>query len=187
MKISFNSRQAIIFSLLAFLMIPAGGAATACGPGGWHGKAVAGNCTGAGAAARMEKMKVMLDLSDEQKALMDEMHRANRALHTRMCPDAAAGCAPEKEQIRTMHLFRAEIAAENPDFQAVAAKVKSEYQGEYRAEFDAAVDARAAFMESLTPEQRDRLLKMRAHGRFHNRHHGWNKENRNHLPDNAGK
>jgi Spy/CpxP family protein refolding chaperone len=183
MKNLFNSKRVFVFLLFASLMIPVGVTAVACGPGGWHGKAMAGNCTGAGAAARMEKMKAMLDLSDGQKALMEEMHQANRALHTRMCPDATAGCGPEKEQIRTMHLFRAEIAAENPDFQAVAAKVKAEYKGEYRAEFDAAVDARATFMESLTPEQRDKLLKMRAHGRFHNKHHGRGRGH--HQPDSA--
>ena len=167
-----NPKNTIIFSLFVLLMIPAAGTVLAQGPGGWHGKGMMGNASGPGAAARMEKMKTMLNLSEEQKVLMNNMHQANRALRNITCPDGAGKCTPGREQIRTRLLFKAELAAENPDFQAVADKVKAEYQGKHKAEFDAAVDAKKAFMESLTPEQRDSIFMMKGHGGFHRRYHG---------------
>ena len=49
-------------------------------------------------------------------------------------------------------------------------KIKSEYQGKYRESFEAAVDARVAFLSSLSSEQRRNMVKMKGrHGRHHNR------------------
>jgi hypothetical protein len=116
--------------------------------------------TGNRFAAHAEKMKAMLKLSNEQAGLLDSMHRANVDLNTKACPGNASGCIPARELTRAFHLFRAELAAENPDFHAIGDRLKSEYQGKYKEEFDKAIDARVAFMSTLTPEQRESMMKM---------------------------
>ncbi len=103
-----------------------------------------------------------LNLTEEQSALHDKMHAARRAFMEKACSeDKAEGCRQSKLRKRLFHLFRAELAAENPDFAGVAAKLKAEYHGKYKTEFDAMVDSRAAFMGSLTQEQREKLLELR--------------------------
>lgn len=167
MKRLFTAKNAAAFFITALLLMPAAGTALAWGPGGHHARGMNGGCTGDHFAAKVQGMKAMLKLTDEQVTLLDNMHEAHKALRAKMCTDPAAGCTPTKEQIRAMYLFRAELAAANPDFPAVADKLKAEYQGDAKGEFDAAVDARTAFMESLTPEQRDAMLTMRHHGGPH--------------------
>ncbi len=109
----------------------------------------------------MHKGKMNLNLNDKQQALFQKMRESGAKFRTKMCPDQGAGCTPDKEQIRAMYLFKAELAAEKPDFQAVGKKIKGEYQGQFKTEFNAAIDAKAAFLESLTPEQRDTILTRR--------------------------
>ncbi len=104
-----------------------------------------------------------LHLSADQSRLHDTMHITRRAFMEKACSDSsnAQGCRNSKLRKRVFHLFRAELAAEKPDFAGAAAKAKNEYHGKFKAEYDAMVDARAAFMSSLTEAQRDKLLQMR--------------------------
>ena len=174
MKRSTLSKSISASILMAAFLFTSAGAAFAWGPDsgkhhgqGMQGQGMHGNCSGAQYASRAEMMKSMLKLTDEQQGLMDDMHQAFMELKNKRCPDGwKPECMKNRERMRAMYLFRAEIAAENPDFPAVAEKIKSEYQGTDKAEFDTAVDARAAFLESLTPEQREILIKMGPHGRF---------------------
>ncbi len=107
------------------------------------------------------KGKMNLNLTDKQQALFQKMRDSGAKFRTKMCPDKGADCTPDREQIRAMYLFKAELAAEKPDFQTVAKKIKGEYHGQFKTEFNLAIDAKAAFLESLTPEQRDTLLSRR--------------------------
>ncbi len=129
------------------------------------------NCPNNYHGTRADMMKAKLKLTDEQQVLLDEMHQAYMDYGNKKCPDGITPkCMRSREQMRSMLLFRAELAAQNPDFLAVADKIKDEYHGDYKAEFDRAVDARAAFMASLTPEQRATLMKMKFHGMPHGSH-----------------
>jgi len=105
--------------------------------------------------------QINLILTDKQRALFQKMRDSGAKFRTKMCHDQGADCAPAKEQIRAMYLFKAELAAEKPDFQAVAKKINSEYHGQYKAEFNSAIYAKAAFLESLTPAQMDTMLSRR--------------------------
>jgi len=142
-----------------------GGQHQGMGQGMNQGQGMHGNCTSERYSNRAEMMKSKLNLSDEQQALQAEMHEANMEVRNRKHQDGStSGHMNNREQKRAMHMFRAELASENPDFQAAADKIKNEYRGADKAEFDAAVDARARFMESLSPEQRDTMMHM-SHGR----------------------
>ena len=167
MKKMTISKGAATCVVLVTVLMSAAGASFAWGPGSQqhHGKGMH-NCTGDRFKNRAEMMKSALNLTDEQQVLLEEMHQATMEFKNVQCPDRwTPDCMKNRQQMRTMHLFRAELAAENPDFQGVAEKVKNEYTGENKEEFDSAVDARARFMESLTPEQRDTMMQMKFHGR----------------------
>ncbi len=170
-KMTF-SKGASTLAFLLTMLLSTSGTSFAYGPGNQqhHGKGMHQNCPSGNFSSRAEMMKSSLNLNDEQQVLMTEMHQANMALMNKECPDGwKSGCMNKKGKMRAMHLFRAELGAEKPDFQAVADRLKNEYKGENQAEFDEAVDARARFMESLTPEQRDAMMQMRYHGK----HGGW--------------
>ncbi len=121
---------------------------------------------------RQNGIKDWLGLNQHQQKLFNKMQETAKALRQKTCPNPMAGCFISKEQIRAMHLFTAEIAAEKPDFDSVAKKLVHEYHGPYKKEFKAAVKAKAAFLKSLTPEQRDKMLR---------KHAGW------HKPRSSGK
>ncbi len=122
---------------------------------------------GCGHGKHLDKIKGALKLSEIQGKLMDIMHQARKDFVQETCKHGASGCwRKSRLSKRAFHLFRAELAAEHPDFYGAAAKLKSEYHGKYRAQFNSMVEATAAFMSSLDPAQRDKLLEMKArHGR----------------------
>jgi len=166
MKRGVILKKVVVVFFTVFLVMGTGNA-FAWGPDSSRGAGMRGNCMAGGQPGnQMKMMMAKLKLNDEQRVLMDEMHQAVTAFRQKKCPDGwKPGCMKDRQQMRAMHLFRAELGAENPDFQAVADKLKSEYAGDYTQEFDAVVDARAAFMSSLSPEQRDNLMQMKFHGR----------------------
>ena len=99
-----------------------------------------------------------LNLTEKQQALLTAMHNKRRVFSMKICPDPSKGCPRNREQMRATLLFKAEVLAEKPDFQAVAKKLKSEYHGEYKSEFRAFVDAQAAFLSSLNADQREAMM-----------------------------
>ncbi len=169
MQIRNRLRNFLMLSVSLLLLLPAGAAwARGHDHGGSPGKkACPANHPRGGHGKHIEQMKKKLNLDENQVQLLENVQKTRRDFMDRACRGNREGCRNSKLRKRAFHLFRAELAAEHPDFYSAATKLKSEYHGEYRAEFNAMVDARAAFMSSLTPEQRDRLLEMKPRGGKH--------------------
>jgi Spy/CpxP family protein refolding chaperone len=103
-----------------------------------------------------EQMAKALNLTADQKTLMDAMHAAQH--NFRM--------AWRDAQKTVGQTFSAETAKDKPDFAQAASTVKSAVPAVVNAAFNAMVDARAKFLQSLTAEQRAALAK------FHAEHQG---------------
>ncbi len=165
-------RRLVVILVAFFLLLPGAAAQSLARGHGGHGmsEGMPADAPWKGMQKRMKKMVQALNLNEEQSKLHDEMHKARRTFMETACQgDNAEGCRNSKLRKRAFHLFRAELAAENPDFPGAAAKIKSEYHGKHKAEFNAMIDARAAFMSSLSEEQRDKLLEMKPRGGKHGR------------------
>ena len=170
MKTSHISRTVVALSS-ALLIMPLAGAAYGFGHGhGYHGDRGKGECTSERYEKRSEHLKEALSLDEGQVALLEIMHQSRVNLKDDFINENDSDGRPGKGFRRSFHLFRAELAAEKPDFQAVGEKIKAEHQGEHREAFEAAVDARVAFLSSLSVEQREEMLEMKGHhGRRHHR------------------
>lgn len=160
----FSFRHLVIVIVSVLFLIP-GVVATSEARGGHQGHGMSegmpGDAPWKGMHKRMKKMIKALNLTEEQSKLHDQMHKTRRTFMETACQgENADGCRNSKLRKRAFHLFRAELLAENPDFLGAAAKIKSEYHGKYKAEFNAMIDAQAAFFNSLSAEQRDKLIAM---------------------------
>ncbi len=165
-RASLKSMSPLLLAMA--MLISMSGISFGHGPAGAYqsGNSMPGmNCPANSNGTRAAMMKTRLGLTDEQQALLEDMHQAYMDYGKKKCPDGITPkCMRSREQMRSMLLFRAELASPNPDFQAVANRIKDEYHGDYKEAFDRAVDARAAFMASLTPDQRETLMNMKFHG-----------------------
>ena len=176
MKMQVRLRNLFILMVSIPFLIPVSAVyAKGHGHGGPHGQESCDGPSrhpGPGQGGHFMQMKKKLNLTDDQSKLLEHLQKTRRAFMDRACRNNRDGCRKSKLQKRAFHLFRAELAAEQPDFNGAARKLKPEYHGDYPEEFNAMVDARAAFMSSLTSEQRDRLLEMKPRGGKHGPGHG---------------
>ena len=170
MKTSKISKTVLALST-ALLIMPLAGAAYGFGHGhGYHGDKGKGECTTERFESRAEHLEEALSLDEGQIVLLETMHQARMNLKGEFVSNSDSKWQPGKGFRRSFHLFRAELASENPDFQVVGEKVKAEYQGEHGESFETAVDARVAFLSSLSAEQRQNMMEMKGHrGRHHSR------------------
>ena len=170
MKTSKISRTVLALSTALFI-IPFAGAAYGSGHGhGYHGDKGKGECTSERFESRAKHLEEVLSLDEGQVALLETMHQSRMNLKDEFVSSSDSEWQPGKGFRRSFHLFRAELASENPDFQAVGEKIKAEYQGEHGESFETAVDTRVTFLSSLSAEQRGEMLEMKGHhGRRHHR------------------
>lgn len=120
-------------------------------------------------AQRAEEVKESLNLDENQTKLWDEMKTGMielRELCLRQGDNLNDG-SRRRILARNHLLMKAELAAETSDFNSVGEKLKAEYKGNFAEEFNKVIDARVAFFNSLTPEQRDTMLKKSHRGRHH--------------------
>ena len=128
---------------------------------GWSWGPGRGQCSADNFAQRAEEIKESLNLDENQTKLWDEMKTGMLELRD-LClqqGDNLNDGTRRRTMARNHLLMRAELAAETPDFKSVGEKLKAEYQGNFSEEFNQVIDARIAFFSSLTPEQRDTMLK----------------------------
>ncbi len=148
----------VTLMIALFLALPATG--WSWGPG--SGRGSGGNFT-----QRAEVVKESLNLDENQLKLWDEMKTGMLELRD-LClqqGDNLNDGTRRRTMARNHMLMQAELAAETPDFKSVGEKLKTEYQGNFAEEFNKVIDARVAFFSSLTPEQRDTMLKKGHKGR----------------------
>ncbi len=128
-----------------------------------------GSCFHDGFAQRAGEIRGALNLDKNQNDLWETMKQSMqkfRDLALQEGDQLDAG-ARRRFMARNHLILRAELAAENPDFESVGKKLKAEYPGKLHEAFNETVDARVAFFASLTLEQRDAMLKMEGRGRHH--------------------
>ncbi|MEA3548328.1 MAG: hypothetical protein U9R66_11770 [Thermodesulfobacteriota bacterium] len=170
MKTSKISKTVLALSTALFIM-PLAGAAYGSGHGhGYHGDKGKGECTSERFESRAEHLEEALSLDEGQVALLETMHQSRMNFKDEFFKNNDIDSRPGKNLRRSFHLFRAELDAADPNFQAVGEKVKAEYQGEHGESFETAVDARVAFLSSLSAEQRRNMMEMKGH---RGRHHKW--------------
>ena len=154
-KKSTNSKPltlAAIFIIALFLALPASG--FSWGP-------CKGDCSPERLEQRAEKVKENLNLDKNQAKLWDTMQADMIELRELSLEqgDNLDSNTRRRTRVRNQLLMRAELAAETPDFKAIGDKLKAEYSGNLTEKFNQATDARVAFFSSLSPEQRDSMLK----------------------------
>ncbi|HID97798.1 MAG TPA: hypothetical protein EYP57_06385 [Thermodesulfobacteriaceae bacterium] len=114
---------------------------------------------------RSEYLKKTLELDDNQMTLLGDMHNSFRELRKTAIQnspaDAETVMQARKTMKRTHFMFRAEVNAPDPDFETVRNRLKTEYAGSHPELYNRAVDARAAFLSSLSGEQLDKFSMMR--------------------------
>jgi len=164
MKQEKGKRLTLLVALVvaAVMMLPSAG--FSWGPG-------EGPCPQGRFAQRAGEIRAALNLDEKQNDLREAMKQSMqkfRDLALREGDQLDAG-ARRRFMARNHLLMRAELAAENPDFESVGKKLKAEYLGKLHEAFNKTVDARVAFFSSLTLEQRDAMLKMEGQGPPHGR------------------
>jgi hypothetical protein len=172
MKTSKISKTVLALST-ALLIMPLAGAAYGFGHGhghGYYGDKGKGECNSKRFEKRSEYLEEALSLDEGQVALLEIMHQSRMNLKDEFFKNNDSDSRPGKTVRRSFHLFRAELDAVDPDFQAVGEKIKAGYQGEHSESFETAVDARVAFLSSLSAKQRLNMMEMKGHrGRHHSR------------------
>ena len=153
---------AVTFMLALLLALPATG--FSWGPG-------RGQCSFDRFEQRAEEVKENLNLDETQTKLWDDMKAGMVELRELSLKqgDNLNSDTRRRTMARNHLLMRAELTAETPDFKSVGEKLKAEYQGNFAEEFNKVINARVAFFNSLTQEQRDTMLKKGHKGRRHGR------------------
>jgi len=126
-----------------------------------------GPCPQGPFAQRAGDIRGALNLDEKQNDLWETMKQSMQKFRDLALQEGDQLDAGVRRRFmaRNHLLMRAELAAENPDFEFVGKKLKAEYPGKIHEAFNKTVDARVAFFSSLTPEQRDAMLKMEGRGR----------------------
>jgi Spy/CpxP family protein refolding chaperone len=94
-----------------------------------------------------DRMAEALDLTSQQKVLLEEVKSKTRAF-----------AETQRGQRRAMrHSMIEEMAKDKPDPHQIASETKDRFRKESAPAFDTMVDATSAFYASLTPEQRAAL------------------------------
>jgi len=122
-------------------------------PGGGPGGPGAGPCWRGGPGTGMQLMFDRLDLSDEQRQQIEALVEEGRKQRL----------AYQKDLLRLRHDLQGEMLKDAPDagkVRKLAARI-----GELRTQMQTSwLEQRLAVRKLLTPEQRDQLILMRAHG-----------------------
>lgn len=147
-------------ALAAVMVLPSAG--FSWGPGD-------GPCPQERFAQRAEDIRSALNLDQNQDGLWESMKQSLQNFRDLVLQqgDQLDPAARRRFMARNHLLMRAELAAENPDFESAGKKLKAEYRGELHEAFNETVDTRIAFFSSLNVEQRDTMLKMGGRGRHH--------------------
>jgi len=129
-----------------------------------HGGRGAGqniNCVEDGGFDRIDRMALRLDLSDDQKVAIKELHDANRAENVSL----------RKDMMKLRNEMQAEMMQDDPSEKTVlgiSAKMNA-VKGELQAN---RLKTRLAVRKELTSEQRDQMLLMGGPGKGNGKGHG---------------